>query len=804
MRSALRFTAEVRAALHAGAPIVALESTIISHGMQYPENVETAHSLEAIIRSRGAVPAHIALLGGKVCIGLEAASLEALGRAGGGGVRKTSRRDIASVLSSGAMGATTVAGTMVCAAAAGISVFATGGIGGVHRGGESSMDVSADLTELGRTPVAVVCAGVKSLLDISRTLEFLETQGVPVVTLGSSTFPSFYSPGSISTPERAETPLDCARIWAASRGLGLENGMVVAVPPPQAVPGVEEAIVSALEEARRKGIAGKDVTPFLLARVAELTRGASLAANIALVKNNARVAAEMAAHLVAAAASAPGLGAAAAAAAPPAGGNKGRAFFSTLSAPPSPGPGPLATVIGGAVLDILSRPLPGKSLITGTSNPGVNTQSAGGVGRNIAEVLARLSSSSSSSSSSGGEGGVGPPVLLVSAVGADPAGVALTASCSQAGITFINRGSAGTGGAASGSGSRQPQRTATYLGLLDGAGELVAAMVDTSILEEALTPEALFHCSGGHGSAKSLLPLLASSRAVVCDANLPSATLCAVGVALLEGRPHATRPPLILEPVSVTKCTRCLPALHLAALVKPNASEAVALAEAWRASVGLPALPPPSTSAAGEVEEEEEEEEEEEGHTPADNGPDERLLAAAQSVLAAMLGARREATPLGGGSSGGTTGISAAAGVGACGLIEGRKHVLVSLGPSGVLWLSCPPLPPSGAELCASLPFFSAAAHPSVGFDFQLVRPPPTCVKKVTGAGDMLLGSLVWALAGEGRSMAQAVRHGLAGAKLALETEPAAAAGGAVPSNLSLQLLREALRDVEHPEEGYS
>ena len=799
MRSALRFTAEVRAALHAGAPIVALESTIISHGMKYPENVETALSLEAIIRSRGAVPAHIALLGGKVCIGLEAASLEALGRAGGDSVRKTSRRDIASVLSSGAMGATTVAGTMVCASAAGISVFATGGIGGVHRGGESSMDVSADLTELGRTPVAVVCAGIKSLLDIPRTLEFLETQGVPVVTLGSSTFPSFYSPGSIPTPERAETPLDCARMWAASRGLGLENGMVVAVPPPQAVPGVEEAIVSALEEARRRGIAGKDVTPFLLTRVAELTRGASLAANIALVKNNARVAAEMAAHLVAAAASAPGLGAAAAAAAPPAGGNKGRAFFSTLSAPPIPGPGPLATVIGGAVLDILSRPLPGKSLITGTSNPGVNTQSAGGVGRNIAEVLARLSSSSSSSSSSsGGEGGFGPPVL-VSAVGADPAGVALTASCSQAGITFINRGSAGTG-AARGSGSRQPQRTATYLGLLDGQGELVAAMADTSILEEALTPEALFHSSGGHGSAQSLLPLLASSRAVVCDANLPSATLCAVGVALLEGRPHAPRPPLILEPVSVTKCTRCLPALHLAALVKPNASEAVALAEAWRASVGLPALPPPSTPAGGEVEEEEEEEE---GHTPADNGPDERLLAAAQSVLAAMLGARREATPLGGGS-GGTTGASAAAGVGACGLIEGRKHVLVSLGPSGVLWLSCPPLPPSGAELCASLPFFSAAAHPSVGFDFQLVRPPPTSVKKVTGAGDTLLGALVWALAGEGRSMAQAVRHGLAGAKLALETEPAAAAGGAVPSNLSLQLLREALRDVEHPEEGYS
>jgi len=370
--------------------------------MRYPENVETALALEKIIRQGGATPAHIAVMDGSICVGLDEASLDALGRAGRS-ARKTSRRDLASVLSTRGVGATTVSGTMVCAAAAGISVFATGGIGGVHRGAESTLDVSADLTELGKTPVAVVCAGVKSLLDVPRTLEYLETQGVPVVTLGSGIFPAFYSAGAIPSPERAETPGDLARMWAASRALGLCNGMVVAVPPPTAVPGVEEAIVAALEEARASGIAGKDITPFLLSRVADLTGGASLAANIALVKRNAGVAAAFAVALEAEETSGalsastqatngtgrcrPGIG-------------LGRREFSTTSssrltasAPASPS-SYIATVIGGAVLDTLSRPLPGKHLILGTSNPGINTQSAGGVARNVAEVLARLGGAS--------------------------------------------------------------------------------------------------------------------------------------------------------------------------------------------------------------------------------------------------------------------------------------------------------------------------------------------------------------------------------------------------------------------------
>jgi pseudouridine-5'-phosphate glycosidase/pseudouridine kinase len=761
LRSLLRITSEVQHALQAGLPIVALESTIISHGMRYPENVETALSLEAIVRSSGCVPAHIALLSGHVCIGLEPASLDALGRAGSS-AHKTSRRDLAHVLASGGMGATTVSGTMACAHAAGISVFATGGLGGVHRGGEHSLDVSADLTELGRTPVAVVCAGVKSLLDVPRTLEYLETQGVPVVTLGSSTFPTFFSPGSaLPSPLRADSVGLVARQWALSRALGLHNGMVLAVPPPAAVPGVEEAIAAALQEASDQGMLGKDITPFLLARVAELTGGASLTANIALVKRNAAVAAELAVALAeeegggSSRGAQPGTAAAAAArgAAPSLGSQ--RRSFSTLR----------MTVVGGAVLDTLSRPLPGEALRHGTSNSGVNTQTAGGVGRNIAEVLARLCSSSSSSSA-GAASGSG--ITLISAVGSDPAGAALLASCASAGIALVN--------VAPHTGAGAGCRTATYSALLDGAGELVAAVADTSILEAALTPQAL------------LRQPLAASRAVICDANLPAETLLAVGKALLApaaATGAATQPPplFILEPVSTVKSLRCLPALPYAALVKPNASEAIAMAEAWRSSAGLPPLPAEATAeeraeaAAGYEGEEEggQKEEEEEG------APDARLLAAAQTILAAMMG----------GSSTGS-------------LIEGRKHVLVSLGPSGVLWLSCAPLPPQAAALCASLPFFAASAHPAVNFDFQLLPAPPTVVRKVTGAGDTLLGSLVWALVKEGVGMGQAVRYGLAGARLALQCEPSLGGGGAIPRDISAAALRLAVEDVAVPEEGYS
>ena len=795
MRRLLRYTAEVRSALATGQPIVALESTIISHGMRYPENVETALALEAVIRARGAVPAHIALRNGAVCIGLEGEALEALGRAGPG-ARKASRRDLASVLAGGGLGATTVAGTMACAAAAGIPIFATGGIGGVHRGGEHTLDVSADLTELGRTPVAVVCAGVKSLLDVGRTLEYLETQGVPVVTLGPAgmAFPTFYSPsaGGVPSPDTAPSILHLARMWAASRALGLGNGMVVAVPPPSAVPGVEEAIAAALEEARARGVGGKDITPFLLARVAELTGGASLAANIALVKANAAVAADFAVQLAAEelagaaahdAAGQPGLRSGAVK------GPAQRRSFSTLCSAPAAEPAlPLATVIGGAVLDVLSRPLPGAALAAGTSNPGVNTHSAGGVGRNVAEVLARLQGGGIG----GGRGGWGAPVLIT-ALGADPAGAALAASCAAAGLVLQDASLAHGGKAAAGAArAPHPLRTATYSALLDGKGELVAAVADTGIFERVLVADAV-------------LPLLRSlGGAVIADANLCSDTLVAVGRALAASTaPHP--PPLLLEPVSTAKCLRTLPALPFAALVKPNAQEVVAMAEAWRRSVGLPPLPPPRSAerggmgesmgevVVGEVVGEGEGAGavggEEDGGEEDLEGPDARILAAAQSVLAAMLGAR--------------SGPSAAHAQ-SSGLIEGRKHVLVSLGSSGVLWLSAPPLTPQGAELCATLPFFSAAASPEVNFDFQLCHPPPTAVKKVTGAGDTLLACLVWALLEERVSMASALRYGLAGARLALECEPAEAGGGAVPVGISAAKLRASLEDVGFLEESYS
>ena len=294
---------EVAAALASHTPIVALESTIISHGMPYPENVETALAVEAEVRRGGAIPATVALSNGRVHVGLGASLLEALGRAGPA-ARKASRRDLASVLAGGGLGATTVAGTMVAAHAAGIAVFATGGLGGVHRGGEGSMDVSADLTELGRTPVAVVCSGVKSLLDIGRTLEVLETQGVPVVTLaeegGGGEFPAFFSARSgVRSPDTASSARAAAALLHTSRLLRLTNGMVLAVPPPHTLEGdaAEAAIARALAEATERGVAGREVTPFLLKRVAEITGGASLAANIALILRNAGVAAEMAVEL---------------------------------------------------------------------------------------------------------------------------------------------------------------------------------------------------------------------------------------------------------------------------------------------------------------------------------------------------------------------------------------------------------------------------------------------------------------------------------------------------------------------------
>lgn len=303
-RSLVQLHPEVAAALAAGAPVVALESTIISHGMPWPRNLQTALQVEAAVREAGAVPATIAVIDGRPCAGLSQAQLELLARAGQG-VRKLSRRDLPAALAQaapGRHGATTVATTMMIAAMAGIRVFATGGIGGVHRGAETSFDISADLLELARTPVAVVCAGAKAILDLRATLEVLETHGVPVLGYQCEELPAFYSRSSglgLKLPWRLDSPAALAAALRAQDAYSPGQGAVIANPIPAeeeiAHAVVDAWIAQALAEATAQGVAGAAVTPFLLARVAELSGGASLRANIALVLNNARLAAQVAA-----------------------------------------------------------------------------------------------------------------------------------------------------------------------------------------------------------------------------------------------------------------------------------------------------------------------------------------------------------------------------------------------------------------------------------------------------------------------------------------------------------------------------
>ncbi|WP_442772782.1 pseudouridine-5'-phosphate glycosidase [Paenirhodobacter enshiensis] len=298
----LAFAPEVRAALDAGKPVVALESTIITHGMPFPSNVETARRVEAEIRAHGAVPATIAVFGGQIHIGLTGEELEALARAKD--VMKVSRADLAVCLAKGAWGATTVAATMICADLAGIKVFATGGIGGVHRGAETSFDISADLAELGITPVTVVAAGAKAILDLPKTLEVLETDGVPVIAYGQDEFPAFWSRSSgLKAPLRMDSAAEIARAQILRRALGLSGGQLVANPVPAEaeIPHevIDPVIEQALAEAAAQHIHAKEVTPFLLARIFELTEGRSLETNIALVLNNARLAAAIAAELAA-------------------------------------------------------------------------------------------------------------------------------------------------------------------------------------------------------------------------------------------------------------------------------------------------------------------------------------------------------------------------------------------------------------------------------------------------------------------------------------------------------------------------
>ncbi len=300
MQSYLKISDEVQEAIKQHKPIVALESTIISHGMPYPKNVATALAVEQIVRDNGAIPATIAIINGKCCVGLSKEEIEVFGKEKN--VWKVSLRDMPYVISKKIFGATTVAATMRIAAMAGIKVFVTGGIGGVHRGAEKTMDISADLTELSQTNVAVICAGVKSILDIGLTLEYLETLGIPVVTYGQDEFPSFYSRQSgYTSPIRLDEITEIADLIKTKWSLGLNGSVLIANPIEQKdeVPlnTMEQYIVQAIQQADAQGVKGKNVTPFLLQYIAEHTQGESLDANIALIKNNAQVGAKLAKSL---------------------------------------------------------------------------------------------------------------------------------------------------------------------------------------------------------------------------------------------------------------------------------------------------------------------------------------------------------------------------------------------------------------------------------------------------------------------------------------------------------------------------
>ncbi|MCB2290120.1 pseudouridine-5'-phosphate glycosidase [Clostridium sp. CS001] len=300
LKSYLDINPEVAKALHEGKAVVALESTIISHGMPYPRNVETALKVEEIIRENGAVPATIAILNGRLKVGLTREEIEVLGS--GKNIIKTSRRDIPFIIANKADGATTVASTMIIAALAGVKVFATGGIGGVHRGAQETFDISADLQELAHTNVAVICAGAKSILDIGLTLEYLETQGVPVVGFGTDELPAFYTRKSgFGVDYRVDSADVLARALKAKWDLGLDGGVVIANPIPEQYEmdydAITNAIQDALKELKEKGIKGKESTPFLLGKVKEITGGASLDSNIELVYNNAKIGAQVAVEL---------------------------------------------------------------------------------------------------------------------------------------------------------------------------------------------------------------------------------------------------------------------------------------------------------------------------------------------------------------------------------------------------------------------------------------------------------------------------------------------------------------------------
>ena len=505
---------EVSQALRNDCPVVSLESTIITHGMPFPTNKEMAVEVETIIRESGATPATVAVIEGNIHVGLEDGHLDQLAELKSPAV-KISRRDLAFVTSQRLSGGTTVSGTMLVSKLAGIDVFVTGGVGGVHRGGENSLDVSADLTELGRTGVCVVSAGVKSILDIGLTLEYLETQGVCVAAFGpSKTFPAFYTPDSgHSAPYNVTSYKEAAALVMAGRNLDLASGVLIGVPIPrsEAAQGekIEEAIMLAVEEAKVKKITGRDVTPYILARLNELTGGESLKANLALIKNNARVGAGIAVELA--------------------------DMKTRCCQPVMPGDRDLTAspvVVGGSIYDFVVRLTDGDISLQGGTHQGSLRSSHGGVGRNVASALTRLG---------------GPQVRFVSAVGKDREGEDIVRAAKTSGMdTELVL-------------MENEARTATYTAFLDSRGDCKFGVGDMTV-HSKVSPQYLQSCEAE----------LAASSLIVCDGNME---LSAVH-ALLDIS-HTHKIPFFYEPADLSKAVKPLSSPRHSAMTfcSPNLNE---------------------------------------------------------------------------------------------------------------------------------------------------------------------------------------------------------------------------------------
>ncbi|CAG9782998.1 unnamed protein product [Diatraea saccharalis] len=549
VQSPLVFSEEVLEAKSSNKPIVALESTIITHGMPYPKNLETAMEVENIIRDRGATPAIIAIIKGQLTIGLTENQLRNLAQARG--VIKASRRDLAPILAAKLDGATTVAGTIIAAELADIPIFATGGLGGVHREGENTLDISADLNELGRSKTLVVCSGVKSILDIDRTLEYLETQGVCVCAFGKTAdFPAFYTVRSgYRAPYHVETAEQAAQILNASHTVKLESGIVIAVPVPEQhamdESVIEKAIDGALVEAKEKGIKGKEITPFVLAAVAKVTSGASLRANIALIKNNAKVGADIAVEFKklknvnnSNGGNIGFLGSSSA---------NSRRHFHTSSATrnreidncedwpffrkPEDTQGDVL-VIGGANMDRTYRVTEKNVELNGSTHPCTVDQSGGGVARNMAEALWRLR---------------GGRVRLLTAIGDDADGQFIQNIIPD----MLLDGCVIKGG-----------RTATYAAVLDANGECLMGLGDMA-LHDHITID----------SVNKHIEILEQSPLVILDGNAPQSTIQHV-LQLCD----KMQKPVFFEPTDQRKSVKPLNEAVRLTYATPNLSELKAMA----------------------------------------------------------------------------------------------------------------------------------------------------------------------------------------------------------------------------------